>query len=682
MRKSKRFNRFNHLWRTTPLSKKDRARRRRLKSSAAFLAIIGIILLFAFPSITKAIPLTDQDKFDRIWRIARDVGAYEFETDLLETTLPAFGVENIGQTPQYSQATALGSANAAEDLVTFEVDTSQGAFELRIKEGIAYARPSLDDDAPWVVMEGAPSLFAPGNDAMGFAAAASDVVMVENWRSVETLDALTQIKVADAAEMFTFAVDGKKLAEIIRDQQEAELAKKGALAPGQEVGLSPEYTQFTGTGRLWIDANGLPLYQVLELDMPSQDGAGSQVEIEMFTSYRGWEEGKSTTSAWGMIQRVYADPGILASDPVSLVPNAHTLTPQLLQASGMMIGLIILVAGIGLIIFYMIINSRSRTIHAATSAIMISLMVFTPFMQVGSLLAYEGRFEAAYSASESNPFTSASEPTAEEQLMERMSREKEEQFNPLIDPLADQTDTGLQEIDNELSADGEDGLLQSSLKADASVEIETSVEASVESQIEAAPAAITLQATCVISDTEADCDGDGLSNGTEALRLGTDPESVDTDGDLISDGTEAAGFEIDGQTWYLNPNNADTNQDEILDTFECPSLIDIDEDGLLITNPDPPLEACGDTDDDGVPDVYDFDNDGDGVHDFVDNSPSYKADISTENQDYVGLTIDNFDADESILVEYQIRPSDPALLWHNGTTIPWGRDTEGQVTKV
>lgn len=90
-----------------------------------------------------------------------------------------------------------------------------------------------------------------------------------------------------------------------------------------------------------------------------------------------------------------------------------------------------------------------------------------------------------------------------------------------------------------------------------------------------------------------DSDGDGLTDSREVV-LGTDPSDHDTDGDGLDDGAEAPGGVAQ-----------DTDQDGIIDA------LDPDDDGDAVATL---VEAPrGDTDGDGTPDYLDPDDDGDGI---------------------------------------------------------------------
>lgn len=83
-----------------------------------------------------------------------------------------------------------------------------------------------------------------------------------------------------------------------------------------------------------------------------------------------------------------------------------------------------------------------------------------------------------------------------------------------------------------------------------------------------------------------DSDGDGLSDGDEVKKYGTDPNDQDTDRDGLSDGDEVKKYGTD-------PNDQDTDRDGSSDGDE-----------VLIYRTDP---TNPDTDGDGVPDGQDID---------------------------------------------------------------------------
>ena len=85
---------------------------------------------------------------------------------------------------------------------------------------------------------------------------------------------------------------------------------------------------------------------------------------------------------------------------------------------------------------------------------------------------------------------------------------------------------------------------------------------------------------------------------------------------MITDTLEVEGFTYAGKQWYLDPTNPDTNNDGLIDSVECPALVDVAH----------PTEAdfrdeC-DSDQDGIPNLFEDDNDNDGVPDRVDLAPT------------------------------------------------------------
>lgn len=119
----------------------------------------------------------------------------------------------------------------------------------------------------------------------------------------------------------------------------------------------------------------------------------------------------------------------------------------------------------------------------------------------------------------------------------------------------------------------------------------------------------------------ADSDGDGLSDGTE-VALGLDPRSEDSDGDQISDAEEDTDGDsitnVEELVEFTDPGDPDTDGDGIQDGEELvagadgfvtdPLDPDSDDDGMVDgcetacagLDPNDPLDALGDLDEDGL----------------------------------------------------------------------------------
>ncbi|MCP4167501.1 MAG: hypothetical protein GY759_16650 [Chloroflexi bacterium] len=162
-----------------------------------------------------------------------------------------------------------------------------------------------------------------------------------------------------------------------------------------------------------------------------------------------------------------------------------------------------------------------------------------------------------------------------------------------------------------------------------------------------------------------DSDGDGMDDYQESC-YGTYYLSADTDRDIITDTLEIRGIDIpdsDGNsvTWTSNPIRSDTNNDGLSDYSEWPSPIG---------------EAPSwDPDNDTIPNIWDNDNDGDGVFDGADFSPYSVTDyttnfqIQTQGGSYEGYQY----------IEVQVQPQDLDHLRYTTTYLDWPDDDLGQI---
>ncbi len=166
-------------------------------------------------------------------------------------------------------------------------------------------------------------------------------------------------------------------------------------------------------------------------------------------------------------------------------------------------------------------------------------------------------------------------------------------------------------------------------------------------------------------DSTTDTDSDGLPDELED-RIGTSPTADDTDGDSISDAQEARGFSFGSGMWYLDPREMDSNKDGIDDRREWR------RDANLGQTPQ-------DTDGDGTPDLFDADNDNDGVHDRYDLSPFQKQAALGPSQPFQ-FRVPDLQPGVPAFVEFQIRPADTKHLWYALNVLDWpNEDRKGQI---
>lgn len=188
----------------------------------------------------------------------------------------------------------------------------------------------------------------------------------------------------------------------------------------------------------------------------------------------------------------------------------------------------------------------------------------------------------------------------------------------------------------------------------------------------AAPPALSAQQSALLNVvSSADTDGDGLTNGVELSQLNTAYDDSDTDDDGLKDKAELVGFTYNNKTWYLNPRSVDSNGDGLTDGIECPAL------ETATTTP-----KCPDSDNDKTPDIFDFDDDADGVPDSVDNAPSYRGALTTASQSQVSYNLSGYTTGRTLFVDFTLRPTDASHLGYANNVLNWpSEDTQGQIQR-
>ncbi|NJN15884.1 MAG: hypothetical protein HC822_06140, partial [Oscillochloris sp.] len=188
-------------------------------------------------------------------------------------------------------------------------------------------------------------------------------------------------------------------------------------------------------------------------------------------------------------------------------------------------------------------------------------------------------------------------------------------------------------------------------------------------------ATLTSQALAVVAtgsspalaaENGVDSDFDGLTDYQEQF-LGTGTLNADTDNDGLNDGLEASGFDFAGRRWYTNPLAIDTNYDGVID------LLEVNQSGNAL--------QPRDSDGDGSLDVFDRDNDNDGVPDSVDiSSLQHSGSQGAFNGDRpLWLKLDSLNPGKLTAVDIQVRPQTARQLWYAQSRFDWPADNGGQI---
>ncbi len=439
-----------------------------------------------------------------------------------------------------------------------------------------------------------------------------------------TTDFLTYLAASDNVEMigsrtiagelftqYSFTINGTELGNILIADQQAQQAD--TMPGGMRLSAPETYQRMRGTGEVWLDSAGYPRRQSLNLEMPQVD-TYYDGQVEMSVDFRNFG------AAGDLPHVVPAGDGWQTSttwQPSATILQEVSRFQQASQATqtaiveGVPSTLLIFAAILVVVVFVRLYLIRPKRIHAFLAYSLIFLMVGTPFLQP---LPYMRYFERQAEAAENAG----------------------QRSNPIFDALGLQT---AQPPETDPQADA---------PPDAPVRATT---------IHDTRNALNA---CGDGDPTLDYDEDGLSNFAETC-IGTSIYRLDSDYDTITDTLEISGFEYAGQMWTTNPLEPDSNKDGLRDLQELPA---------------PWGNAPNfDQDQDGQPNVWDDDNDGDGVVDSIDLSPF----VVQPHHNTLSLNLSGDRGDEYVYIEVQIQPQNSDHLRYTTTPLDWPEDVLGQI---
>jgi uncharacterized repeat protein (TIGR01451 family) len=633
------------------------------------------------------------------WEKARDAGVYGFATSLTQMSYPALTLSNAGRGPQRAELHLEGEIDQPARTMTFRLSqpgADGSGAEVRVVGDRAYTRR---DGGDWQEVQDFSSSFAPDNDPLAFLAGIKGIAGCD-WQaraadggplSVPPVSSEGHKGEADSGAYvacYRFNLDGPALAAYLRDRMQRQLAGNDGLPPGMSVDAPESVREMTGNGELWVDGRGLPLRLTMHLVFP-QERDGSHSEADVQTAFSGFPQQEAAASSGPAFR---SDPVGWASATLGL--DDPSTPGKAAQAAGVVGVLACTMGAMVLLVVY----GRSPRLYIAVAIAVILSMVVVPALQGEQVSAYYDRREARSKDVLSLGAGVVDAQAAQEEQAAQQSAA--EALSPTWDPLHDPLQAGqMGPQAPQAGGAAAHGALQPVAGAPLAAALGAVSDCDQQQTGDTDADGVSDYEECVygLSSSTADnnndgvadgqdTDGDGLTDSQELNKLGTNPTLADTDGDLITDTLEVQGFQYGSQRWYLDPNSADTNNDEMADSAECSVLL-----RYLHPTYDQIKAEC-DTDGDEIPNPFEVDNDGDGVPDSMDLSPDEWLDGSgpgtapaTSPTPFTRanpfkLAVPGLQDDRPVLLDVQFRPVEADHLSYAMNVLDWPPgDVSGQI---
>jgi uncharacterized repeat protein (TIGR01451 family) len=437
-------------------------------------------------------------------------------------------------------------------------------------------------------------------------------------------------------QRFGFTINPDRLGGYLRDQAVAEI-QRAIGRPLGTSGVAAPSLKLTGTGELWVDDQGLPRREILDLSFPDASPTyAAQLHQVVDFSDLGQVAPlpapyQTSDGSWQLPNETAVPPSIGPGAPIAYLAALASRWPDWL--TGWLVAFGFLAAGLGLVL-----AARRRPGYRVLVIVAIASMVGGPLVQSFQLA---GVVQAA---------TSASGVGSLAQALGLAPGASGNGAPPAVSARPSPTPAGR-------------GVTPKVGPLDATTR--------------SAPPPII---PCGTGSAATDTDNEGLSDAVEAC-LGTSPYAADTAGSGISDYWKVRGFDVtdaNGNPLHVtaDPFAASSLNDGIPDVLKWPRTITDTVTGVVTSTGG--LADSWDFNGNHVPNVWNPDIDGDNVPNYLDLSPFASTDYG--KQFNFSIQGQSTQQDAYTYVEIQVQPQNLDHLRYVDTTLTWPWDYQGQIT--
>ena len=498
---------------------------RRALAHAGPLPYLLLIMLLLTASGAAAAVQRAGDPLQQAWANLVARGSYAADSRIELTHTPDLRLENAGLSPTHEAFAMHADVNLATAALDLQFLNSSGGFAsmsgvtaVRVRAGQSEVRLP---DGTWQPTPTAPGAWSATSDMQAYLAAARNTTLAGQEQ-----------RGGIPVTRYTFDVSGPAFAEHTAGQIEQQLRAQNCLPAGASFDLASAYAAATGTGELWVGADGLPVRQIVHLRLPDA-ARGETVDLAMTLDY------------------VHIAPLGLGGQPAQWLRSGALERP--LQQAGLLAGLL------GAMLFVAR-APRRRPVYAALITLALVAMLTTPLLQAHKVAAFAAEVAATAPAAPPAPPVVASAP----------ARRYDPQRAPLTSAARALAPTGA-----DTDADGLDDAQEAIAGTNPS--LADTDDDGLNDGVEVLELAT--------NPLGADTDGDRLNDALEVSGFTAangrvwylDPFSADSNGDGITDFMECTG------TTFC----PDTDGDQLPDAFDP----DNDNDGVPDVLDDAPTQV-------------------------------------------------------------------------------------------
>ena len=437
-------------------------RRRRVRQQLASL-FGALVVLLTVPALAQG-PDADAAPLAQAQKAAVAAGGYTFTADVEQTLIPHATAANIGRTgsrmdvrlegevtlPDRARMTLRFEGAGAEDAAVELVKDATGTYMLQDGRRLAVDDPT--------------ATAGPTADYLSYLHAAENVAPCD-----------TPSQTTPGGACYTYDISGERFAEHVRQEMAAAIRRGEALQlpPGVELTASPVLARMSGRGELWVDAAGLPVRQIVDLDIPNA-GEMQDAHARVIVDF------DFATTASGTRSSVAIEPWL----STVLRDVAADLTAGLTPLTGAFITLSLCGA-------LLLVRCRHR-LYRLVAALLIVIFILSPLLQALGVRSFQARQARA----------------------------------------ADETTFGAPAGDADLLLDNETHAPRavSATEARSALDVDPATGVMAPSPARLAAGEPPAGAYCGKGDVNEDTDGDGINDAAEYC-LGTDPFYGDSDRD-------------------------------------------------------------------------------------------------------------------------------------------------------